>query len=184
MDIAAHALWTMATAIAARRVSRHPVHLAWAAAWGILPDVVAFTVPASVRVFRFLTGASKSILPDGSEPKFEWVWGLYGGTHSAVIFALAFAAVWLVLRRPWFEMLGWALHICMDVPTHAGIFAIQVLWPLSHAHVNGLRWETPWLLSANYIALAATYAALWRTHRSHAGPCDCPGGPPAHKSPS
>jgi len=54
-------------------------------------------------------------LPDGSGPHFDWVWGLYNGTHSALVFPVCFAAVWLLLRKPPLEMLGWALHILIDV---------------------------------------------------------------------
>jgi hypothetical protein len=73
---------------------------------GVLPDLVVFTVPAVVRIWRFLTGASKTLLPDGSGPRFDWVLGLYNGAHSALVFAVCFAAVWLLLRKPPLGMLG------------------------------------------------------------------------------
>ncbi len=136
------------------------MRLPWVAACGILPDVVTFAVPAAVRIWRLATGASKSLLPDGSGPRFDWVWTVYNGTHSAFVFAAAFGAVWLILRRPVWEMLGWALHILIDIFTHNGLFAVQFLWPLSAIHVDGARWEAGWLLAANYTALVTVILLL------------------------
>ncbi len=129
--------------------------------WGVAPDLVVFTVPAAVRIWRLLTGASKSLLPDGSGPQFDWVWGLYNATHSALVFAVCFGAVWLLVRRPVLEMLGWAIHIVIDVFTHSGMFAVKVLWPVSSIHLNGTRWESPWFLAANYAAIASVYLFMW-----------------------
>ncbi len=161
MDIFAHALWTTALGVAARKKWKRPLHLGWAAAWGVLPDLVAFAIPASVRIARFLTGAAKSLLPDGSGPRFDWAWGVYNGTHSALVFGVCFGAAWLLFGRPVWEMLGWCLHILIDMFTHRGLFAIQFLWPLSSIHLDGIRWETTWLLAANYAALASVYVLLW-----------------------
>jgi membrane-bound metal-dependent hydrolase YbcI (DUF457 family) len=52
-------------------------------------------------------------------------------------------------------LLGWALHILIDVFTHRGLFAVKFLWP------DGIRWETPWFLAANFTVLAAIYLLLW-----------------------
>jgi membrane-bound metal-dependent hydrolase YbcI (DUF457 family) len=87
--------------------------------------------------------------------------GLYDFTHSAVVLAISFGAVWLLLRKPLLEMFGWALHILIDVFTHRRLFAIKFLWPVSSVYVNGIRWETPWFLVVNYTALAAVYLFPW-----------------------
>ena len=168
MDVFAHALWTTAGGIVAQRRFQRRIRLGWLAVWGVLPDLVTFAVPAAIRVWRLLTGASKSLLPDGRGPHFDWVWGLYNGTHSAVVFAACFGAVWLVAGRPVLEMLGWGLHILIDVFTHSGFFAVQFLWPLSAIHLDGVRWEEPWFLAMNYAALAAVYLLLWVRRASDA----------------
>jgi len=167
LDILAHTLWTTAAGVAGRNKLKRPIHLGWLAAWGVLPDLVVFTIPACVRIWRLLTGASKTLLPDGRGPHFEWVWGLYNCTHSALVFALCFGAAWLFFRKPVLEMLGWALHILIDVFTHGGIFAVKFLWPISPVHIDGKRWETTWFLTANYTILALLYLWLWirRTRR-------------------
>ena len=161
MDVFAHALWSTAGGIAARRKFHWRIHLGWLAASSVLPDLVVFAFPAAVRIGRFLTGASKALLPDGSGPRFDWAFGIYNVTHSAVVWALCFGAVCLVARRPVLELLGWALHIAIDIFTHTGIFAIKFLWPLSSFHFDGIRWETPWFLALTYVALAAVFLMLW-----------------------
>jgi membrane-bound metal-dependent hydrolase YbcI (DUF457 family) len=161
LDIVSHALWAAAAGIGARRKVKQRIRLDWVALWGVLPDLVVFAIPAAVRIWRYLSGASKMLLPDGSGPHFDWVWGLYNFTHSAVIFAVCFGAGWLLLRKPPLEMVGWALHILIDVFTHRGMFAVKFLWPVSSVHVDGIRWETPWFLVLNFTALAAVYLLLW-----------------------
>ena len=106
MDIFAHALWTTVVGLAARRQLKWPIHLGRIAMCGVLPDLVVFTLPAVVRTWRVLTGAAKSLLPDGRGPNFNWLSGLYNGTHSALVFAVCFAATWLLMRKPVLDMLG------------------------------------------------------------------------------
>ena len=161
MDIIAHALWTAAVGATARKRVKHSIDHRWAVAWGIAPDVVVFLIPACVRIGRFLSGASQTLLPDGHGPHFDWVWGLYNCTHSAVVFAACFAATWAALRRPALEMSGWLLHIVIDIFTHRGIFAVRFLWPLSYAHFDGVPWERPSFLITNYVGLALIFSCLW-----------------------
>ena len=175
MDIVAHALWSAAAGIGIRKQWQRPIDLKWMTAWGVLPDLIAFTVPAAIRIARYATGASKSLLPDGSGPRFDWVWNVYNASHSALIFALCFGAIWLWRRKPVLEMTGWLLHIVIDIFTHNGIFAIRFLWPLSQVHVDGARWENSWLLGLNYTALAALYLVLWRRRRRIANLPPIPG---------
>jgi len=161
LDVFAHALWSTAGGIAARRRFHWQIHLGWLAAWSVLPDLLVFAIPAAVRIGRFVTGASKTLLPDGSGPRFDWAVAIYDVTHSAVVWAFCFGAVWLVARRPVLELLGWALHIAIDIFTHTGFFAIQFLWPICPVHFDGIRWETPWFLALTYVALAAVFLVLW-----------------------
>ena len=59
----------------------------------------------------------------------------------------------------------------IDVFTHRGWFAVKFLWPLSPYHVDGLPWETPWFLAANWASLAAVWLLMivrMRLHRSRA----------------
>jgi hypothetical protein len=167
MDVVAHGLWATAGAVGLRRKTRIATSLVWAAFWGVFPDLFSFAIPATVRIWWRLTGATQSLLPDANGPQhFEFVWQLYHCSHSLVVFGLAFGLVWLFTRRPVFSMLGWALHIAVDIFTHRGIFATHFLWPFSSFGWDGTPWESPWFLAANYATLAAVYLLLIRSARS------------------
>jgi len=170
MDIFAHALWSSAAAKLFRDHSHYPLRLGWAAFWGVFPDLFSFSIPAIVRIWWRVTGTTHSLLPDAqSAPHFQWVWPLYHCSHSFLVFAVVFGLVWVILRRPLFEMLAWALHILIDIPTHSGIFAVHFLWPLSTYGFNGIRWENRWFLALNYTALLTLFAWLWlQTSKAHA----------------
>jgi len=166
MDVLAHALWTTAAASAARRKLARPTHLGWAAFWGVFPDVFSFAIPAVVRIWWYATGTTKSLMPDAHSPqRFQFVWQLYHCSHSLLVFAAVFALVWIIARRPVLEMLGWALHILIDIPTHQGIFAIHFLWPLSSYGFQGIRWENRWFMLANYGTLFLIFACMWMRAR-------------------
>jgi hypothetical protein len=176
MDIIAHALWTTAAATVVRRKLDRPINLGWAAFWGVFPDLISFTIPAVLRVWWRLTGASRSLLPEAHGPHFEWVWGLYNCSHSALVFAVFFGTAWLFARRPVLEMFGWFFHISIDIFTHRGWFATHFLWPVSSLSFDGIPWETGWFLVVNYAALTLVFLLLWRsrtarawrTYRTHA----------------
>ncbi|QOY88374.1 metal-dependent hydrolase [Paludibaculum fermentans] len=163
MDIVAHGLCTAAAAIFVNRRPGPAVRLGWAVFFGVLPDLASFTVPAVLRIWWRVTGVTTTLLPQPGGPRLDWVFGLYNCVHSLLIFGLAFASAWIVARRPVWELLGWLLHIVIDMLTHRGWFAIQFLWPVSAAHLDGIPWETGWLLAATYAALAGIFILLWRT---------------------
>jgi hypothetical protein len=169
MDILAHALWTTAAAIAIRRQLHRPLNLGWAAFCGVFPDLVTFVIPAIVRIWWYVTGVTASLFPDAnSGGHFQFVWRLYDASHSLVVFAAIFALAWLFAGRPVLELLGWALHILIDIPTHQGIFAPHFLWPLSFYRVSGFRWESRWFFAVNYGAMLLVFLSMWvRAWRSH-----------------
>jgi hypothetical protein len=41
---------------------------------------------------------------------------------------------------------------------------VKFLWPVSPVHIDGIRWETPWFLAANFTALAAVYLCCGLPH--------------------
>ena len=170
MDIVAHALWTTAVGISIHRKRRFS--LAWLAFWGIFPDLFSFAVPAVVRIGWYLTGVTPHLLPDAKSPQhFQFVWQLYYASHSLITFGIVFGLIWLLKKRPALELLGWLLHILIDIPTHQGIFALHFLWPLSPFSISGVRWENRWFLAMNYAALLLAYVGMWmkRTHLPKVG---------------
>lgn len=165
VDIIAHGISTAAAVVAGRRSAIRPVRLSWALFFGVFPDLVAFTIPACLRIWWRLTGVTRSLLPTPDGPHFEWVWGVYNAAHSLLVFGVVFAILWLVMRRPVLEALGWLLHILLDIFTHRGFFAVPFLWPLSSVHVDGIPWETPWFLAATYAVLVTVWVVLLRSRR-------------------
>jgi hypothetical protein len=167
MDIFAHGLWTGAAGAAANRRLSRRLPMPWVVLWGVFPDLFAFT-PTFVLMFwlhwfgnppaplsRF-GGGVRELLPVFLQPH-----NLYLLSHSLIVFAVVFGAVWLLRRRPALMLLAWPLHILMDIPTHrAGRFGTPFLWPLSDYRFDGISWGQPWFMILNYSALAVCYAAL------------------------
>ncbi|MGC4051196.1 MAG: hypothetical protein QM757_17690 [Paludibaculum sp.] len=177
MDIFAHSLATAAVVVFVNRKAGPRVHLGWAVFFGVFPDLASFTVPAALRIWWWVTGVTATLLPQPGGPRLDWVFGLYHCVHSLLIFGLCFAAAWILVGKPIWALLGWLLHIGIDILTHRGWFAIQALWPLSPAHFDGIPWERGWLLAATYTALAAVFFVLWRTRVRPSGLADAHGRP-------
>ncbi len=180
MDIFAHGVWAGAAAAAANPKLRRPVRLYWAGAWGVFPDLAAFTpsfvlgvwaaamglAPITNRFF-FLRHGMIDALPPLLRPE-----NLYRFSHSLVIFAVVFGVVWWLRRSPAFVMLGWPLHILMDIPTHrAGRYGTPFLWPISDYRFDGISWGQGWFMILNWSLIAAVCLALvvWR-HRARRRP--------------
>jgi len=166
MDIFAHALWTGVVGLTVRHRVRRPISLRWLIFWGVFPDLFSFLIPAVIRIWWYATGMTPHLLPDAKGPAhFQWVWQLYYGSHSLVTFTVVFGLIWLIRRQPVLELLGWLLHILIDIPTHQGMFALHFLWPLSSFGVSGVRWENRWFMAANYGTLLLLYAGVWLNRR-------------------
>ncbi len=74
-----------------------------------------------------------------------------------------FGVTTILARRIVFELLGWLLHILIDIPTHSfRYYATRFLWPLSDFRIDGIAWWTPWFWGVTYGALVLVYFAIWR----------------------
>jgi hypothetical protein len=59
-------------------------------------------------------------------------------------------------------MLGWLVHILIDIPTHSyQFYPTPFLWPLSSWKFNGISWGQKWFMIANYSTIVIAYAALY-----------------------
>lgn len=173
MDIFSHGLWTAAAAKVAGKKLHPSLHAGWAAFWGVFPDLLAFTLPFALLFWNMAVG-NLNISdfprpdPEGGAPSdaanlfnSTLVHALYSLSHSIIIFAVVFCLVWLLKKRPVWELLGWLLHILIDIPTHSyQFYPTPFLWPVSNLKINGVSWATPWFMVANYFALLAVYAYL------------------------
>lgn len=176
MDIIAHGLWTAAATRVANRSKKieRPVKIGWATFWGIFPDLFAFAPLFSFLIIEAVLGnvnLSHLSGPDSLEPSqggafsiFRFTGTLYSMSHSLIIFGLVLSIVYLLLKRfPW-EMLGWLLHIAIDIPTHSyAFYPTPFLWPLSDIKLNGFSWASPWFMAVNYTAIIVAYIILWHS---------------------
>jgi hypothetical protein len=163
MDILAHALWAGAGAELAggrRPLKRRTVALIVALA--ALPDILHLLPIAGWLLLgegTFAALRTYAIAMPGQEPPLPSVVQLLSHhlhcmAHSAVVAAAATLLVWVALRSLWIPMLGWWSHIVIDVFTHsADYYPVPVLYPITDRGFDGLAWNTPWFMVANYVVL-------------------------------
>jgi hypothetical protein len=172
MDIFSHGLWAGAAYKAINKKVKKPFNIKMAVFWGVFPDLFAFTVGFMWLFANLIFGdLSFSGLPRPQEaepapqdtlPIFRLTSTLYNISHSAIIFLIVFGILFLIFRRPIWELGGWLIHIFLDIPTHSyRFFPTPVLWPLSGWKFDGLSWATPWFLIVNYAAIIIVYSFLY-----------------------
>ncbi len=173
MDIFAHTLWTAALAKGANTNKKviekntKPLRVGWAAFFGVAPDLFAFSPVFFVAFFMLISGkisfgefgnhhglSALEAMPSWLDPS-----GLYHISHSVVIFLAVFLVVWAIRRRPYYEMMGWLLHILIDIPSHAASFyPTPFLWPLSdYRFLHGVSWANPTYMIINYSLLVIVW---------------------------
>lgn len=165
MDILAHGIWGAIGAKALNRVlgkkgKETRLNPWWTGFWAVFPDLLAFTLLGVSVVWGafFDTGlfdGVRELLPIS----------LYPLGHSVVTWVVAFGAVWLILRRPAWELLGWLSHIIIDIGTHpAEFYPTPFLWPISELRLDGTAWATPTFLVINYALLFTLLFFLRERH--------------------
>jgi hypothetical protein len=190
VDIVAHGLWAASGAVLARRRGLVDARTAAAAvALAVLPDlphglpVLAWALSgeatlAAVRDYALAAPGQEPVLP---APVALASHHLHCVLHSGVVAAAMTLAWWIATRSLGFALLGWWSHIVIDVVTHsADFFPSPVLYPLSYRGFDGIAWNEPWFVAANYLALALAWLWLWvaRSRRAAAPP----GAPSARAS--
>jgi hypothetical protein len=173
MDILAHGLWAAAACmLAERRVHLPPRTVAATVTLAVLPDlvhaipVVAWALFGSGSIASF---EAYAVAVPGEEPMMPPMVRLLSHHlhcfgHSAIAASVVTAAVWIASGSLWIPLLGWWLHILIDVFTHSSSFyPAPVLYPLTMRGFNGIAWNEPWCLVLNYVVLAALFAwIVWR----------------------
>ncbi len=173
MDIFSHGLWAGAAYKAANKKLKKPLSVRLAILWGVFPDLISFAAPFVWLAYGLVFGGmsfSDLPRPDETEPApsdslpiFRLISLLYNVSHSIIPFAVIFGVVFLVLRRPVWEMGGWLFHILIDIPTHSyRFYPTPFLWPLSDWKFDGFSWGTPWFIILNYTAIIIIYFLLRR----------------------
>ena len=146
------------------------VSVGWAAFWGVFPDLFAFSLPFIFRFYYALSGDGPwsvfFVRPrggvGGAEDGFAISHTLYQYSHSLVIWAVVFLIVWFIFKRPRYELLGWALHILIDIPTHMlAFYPTPFLFPISdYRFAHGISWGTQWFMIINYSALLLVWLKI------------------------
>jgi hypothetical protein len=168
MDIFAHALWAGAGAKKLNDKfeveSKPKISPGWTAFWGVFPDFFAFTIPFIALFYAVIFQGVNltqfrgphSVASSGTVGSaFELAPTLYQYSHSLVIFLTIFILTWIYFKRPRFELLGWALHILIDIFSHtAEFYPTPLFFPLSNwKFLYGVSWGNPYYMIINYSLL-------------------------------
>ncbi len=174
MDIFAHTLWANAAAreanvVAKKENKKFHLNIWWASFWGVFPDLFAFSIPAVLRFYDVLIGSvplshllqKPPLSEEGALNGFDLAHNLYRYSHSLIILAVVFLIVWFFYKRPRYELLGWLLHILIDIPSHTiAFFPTPFLFPLSdYKFPYGVQWSNEWYMIINYSLLVVVW---WR----------------------
>ncbi len=184
MDVFAHTLWTNALFYTKYKNQRRMRYLA--AFFGVAPDLIGFTplfiyMIVSGKIFR--GDHFSTILSNHWTARFATE--AYNFTHSLVVFAFCFLLVMVIgnlykrykngitqtfsWKNIWvyWPMLGWALHILIDIPTHPDFYSTPFLYPLSHfENHHGVQWAHPMFMVVNYSLLITVYILIAVYQRS------------------
>ena len=162
MDILAHFLWAYAVAAFSKVKQRKTMGF-----FGVLPDFLSFGI---LIVATLLIGGFEMGKPELSSIP-AYVFQLYDWTHSLIIFFAVFLFIFLATRNWYLPLIGWAIHILLDIPTHSSaFFPTPFLWPLSDYSYNGISWGEPWFMLINYSGLAIVYwylAQRYKKEKAH-----------------
>ncbi|MDQ3075873.1 MAG: hypothetical protein M3Q34_01995 [bacterium] len=179
MDIFAHILWSNAGARGANKIFAKKIYLdkktgenkkfsmspVWTGFWGVFPDFFAFTVPFTIGMYnlRFNPAYEGGFGRHHIEVQgFDIAAFLYQYSHSLVVWAFVFLAVWYFSKRPRYELLGWLLHILIDIPSHAlAFYPTPFLFPISdYRFPYGVQWSNMWFMIINYTFLATVWGGI------------------------
>lgn len=164
MEIVAHGLGAAAAAISAKRTTSARIRVGWTVWWAMFPDVLAFGPSIAAGLWLRLAGGPNSGSAGGHVlPHVHIGLPLYPAGHSLIVFLLVFGVTTILARRIVFELLGWLLHILIDIPTHSlSYYATRFLWPISDFRIDGIAWWTRWFWLSTYVALVVVYFLMWR----------------------
>ncbi len=153
MDIISHGLWG---GLAVGRKNKKSFWLSFL--FGVSPDLLSFGIFSAMNILGLVSGPDWSGGPPPADSIPQYVHTLYNITHSLVTFAVVFGLVWLLRKKPLYELLAWPLHILMDIPTHSTqFFPTPFLWPFVDYRVDGIPWSHPYIFFPNWIFLILLY---------------------------
>jgi hypothetical protein len=163
MDIFSHGLWTGV-------IFKNDKKIWWPIFFSVAPDIFSngiYMVLSVIKGVSFIDSSREHLNP--IRPDIIPI--LYSVTHSLVFFALAFLIVWFILKKPWWALGAWGIHIAIDIPFHSTkFFATPFLYPLSSFSVNSINWgDKSYILIINFCLLAIIYLGffIFKNKRKH-----------------
>lgn len=176
MDILAHGLWAGIgiEALSRRRAITARSKIA-IVALAVLPDIVHMvpTVVAAIlgsmpwsTVWTYATAAP------GTEPVMPAFVALLSHQlhcimHSAVVLGAVTLVASLLAPAASLALLGWWLHIVIDVFTHStDYYVVPILYPFTYWGFNGIAWNRPWFMVLNYASMVVTLMFLTMSRRA------------------
>ena len=154
MDTLSHGLYGL---IAVKALKKSKLFLGFL--FGILPDIIPFGL-----IFIQTSILGNQRYGDGPPTNIpSYVSTIYSYTHSFVIMILVFLIVYLFRKKIYAWMLGWPLHILVDIPTHSKeFFPTSFLYPISSYTFDGVIWSNPWIFFPNWILILSLLIFLFR----------------------
>jgi len=142
MDYLAHGLWSY--------ILFHKIKKIWYAIFfGLLPDNLSWTI---FLIYNLIIG--KGLGPPVPTLIPGWVFTLYNISHSLIITAIVFLAIFLIYKKIPIYMYAWPAAIIIDIFTHTRDFLpTPFLWPLSEWRFPGISWASLAFMSINYIII-------------------------------
>ncbi len=128
------------------------------AAFGVLPDFLAFGFPFAVGIIAMLSWDG-NMFSGWYHTQPNYIHYIYNVTHSLITWAVVFGALRLIYKKPVKASFAWLLHILIDIPTHSlAFFATPFLRPISNYRFNGIAWSNRVIFIPNLIVLAILYS--------------------------
>ncbi len=172
MDVFAHTLWTNAVFHLKYNQQRKMRYLA--AFFGVVPDLVGFAPLFVYLIFSGRMFSGERFPFESTNWTFSFAENAYNYTHSFVIFLIVLLVIHLFVNlykrhtakdnSIWFfwPMLGWGLHILIDLPTHPDFYHTPFLFPVSdYRFTGGVSWAHPTFMVINYSLLICAYIAVY-----------------------
>jgi len=160
MDVIAHGLWA---GVGAGLVQRR---------WALSRRTVVLTVVMAVLpdLLQLLPMAGWALVSkEGVAALGGYIQAL--PSSEPVLAGAATVLLWAAMRSCWVPLLGWWLHIVIDVFTHsAEFYPSPVLYPITLRGFDGVAWNTPWFMVVNYMALALACTWLAWSQRKRRAP--------------
>ncbi len=154
MDFISHGLWA---GVASGRKKKSDFWKSFT--WGAMPDIIPFAPVFLVGFYNMIFKQGDSFLgkPDISSIP-SYVFDIYSVTHSYFTFILVFLILYFIYKKPNWLMIGWPIHITMDIFTHSkDFFPTPFLWPFSDYRFDGVSWSNSYILIPNMVLLLIFY---------------------------